>query len=202
MPSIILASKSPRRKELMTLMGLEFSVVGSDFDEELDDSRSPEQVACELAYGKALAVAKNHPSSIVIGADEIVAVDGEQLEKPVDDDDAKRMLKKLSGRKHNVINGVAVICLDEKIEVIRSAITKVCFKPYNEAVIEAYVATGDSMDKAGSYGIQSGAASLIEYIEGGYDNVVGLPTALVSEMLAEFGIKSKLAYIDCPVPQH
>jgi septum formation protein len=199
--SIILASKSPRRKELLSMMGLEFEVVGSDYDEKLDDSRPPEEVACDLAHGKALAVAKLYPQSIVIGADTIVTVDGKQLEKPKDIEEARDMLKSLSGRFNDVSTGVAVVRLSDGEKHVGAITSRVWFKPYDEEAVERYIATGDGMDKAGGYGIQSGAASLLEYIEGSYDNVIGLPTALLSEMLAKLGIKSRSVELDCPVPQ-
>jgi len=188
MTKIILASQSPRRKELLTDMGIVFDVMPSNFDEKLDDARSPEDVAEELAAGKAMAVAKEFPSAIVIGADTIVTIDGKQLEKPTSEENAVELLTMLAGKTHEVTTGIAVIGLNEGIHLIDSDTARVTFKPYDEEAIRAYVATGDPMDKAGAYGIQSGAAPLIAKFDGHYDTVVGLTTSLLAEMLQMIGI--------------
>ena len=198
---IILASQSPRRKELLTLMGLDFSVEPSNFDEHLDDNRTPEAVAEELALGKANEVAERYPNSLIIGSDTIVEVDGIQLEKPRDEEDAIRILTMLSNKPSYVITGIAVVCKNQGIKLVASDITKVLFKHNNRDAIFRYVSTGDPMDKAGAYGIQSGAASLIDHIEGNYDTVVGLPTRTLVKMLTEIGIVAKEATIECPVVQ-
>lgn len=201
MREVILASQSPRRKELLTLMGVVFQTVPSDFDEQLDDKRSPEEVACELALGKAMAVARKYPDRLVIGSDTIVTVEGRQLEKPRDAEEAVEMLRLLSGKPNEVSTGVAVVCLDDGIELTEADTTHVYFRPFDEQAVQAYVDTGDSMDKAGSYGIQSGAAPLIDHIEGHYDTVVGLPTALLTEMLAKVGINAAPVELTSPVDQ-
>lgn len=198
---IILASQSPRRSELLAQMGVEFDVVPSNFDEQLDDSRTPEEVAVELALGKAHEVAARYPDALVIGSDTIVELEGMQLEKPKDSMDAKRILTMLSGKKNTVFTSLAIVCLAQEIEIVSADATDVYFNPFNEAAIDAYIATGDSMDKAGAYGIQSGAAVLIDHIEGDYDTVVGLPTRELSRLLQELGFASKSVLLDSPVPQ-
>lgn len=189
--SIILASQSPRRVELLSRMGLEFQTIPSDFDERLDNSRTPQEVAIELAVGKATTVAEQHPDCVVIGADTIVEIDGEQLEKPHDSDEALAMLKRLSGTHNEVSTSLAIICKAENIEITGAETTRVYFKPYNDEVVRAYVATGDPLDKAGAYGIQSGAGPLIDHIEGNFDTVMGLPTHTLARLLAQIGIQSE-----------
>ena len=189
MTKIILASQSPRRQELLTEMGVVFDVMPSNFDEQLDDTREPADVAEELAVGKAMAVAKEFPSAIVIGADTIVTINGKQLEKPTSPENAVELLTLLAGKTHEVTTGLAVISLDEGIHLVDSDTTKVTFKPFDEQAIRAYVATGDPMDKAGAYGIQSpSAAPLIARYDGRYDTVVGLTTSNLAEMLSMIGI--------------
>ena len=201
MRKIILASQSPRRKELLTAMGVEFTVVPSNFDEQLDDSRPPEVVAIELAVGKATDVAEKFPEAIVIGSDTIVTINGRQLEKPRDTAEAYEMLELLSGTHNEVTTSLAVICKADGTLLTGADTTKVYFKPYNQQAVKAYVETGDTVDKAAAYGIQSGAAPLIDHIEGRYDTVVGLPTLLLSEYLAQLGVTAKPVDLDCPVPQ-
>lgn len=198
---IVLASQSPRRRELLAQMGVTFDVIPSNFDEQLDDSRTPEEVAIELALGKAHEVAARYPDALVIGSDTIVELEGTQLEKPKDSEDAKRILTLLSGKKNTVFTSLAVVCLVQEIEVVSAGATDVHFRPYDEVAIDAYIATGDSMDKAGAYGIQSGAAVLIDHIEGDYDTVIGLPTLELSRILHELGVVSSPVVLQSPVPQ-
>lgn len=190
MRKIILASQSPRRRELLTAMGVEFTAVPSHFDEQLDDSRSPREVSIELGLGKAEDVAQLYPDAIVIGSDTIVTIDGKQLAKPEDVVDAKRMLKSLAGREHDVTTSMVVLCKADGICMTDAVSSRVFFKPYDEQLVDQYVATGDPLDKAGAYGIQSGAAPLIDHIEGRVDTIMGFPTQKLSEMLAKLGIQS------------
>ena len=187
MRKIILASQSPRRKELLAKMGVVFAVVPSNFDEKLDDSRSPEIVSVELAIGKASSVAEQYPDCIIIGSDTIVAIDGRQLEKPRDTADAYQMLKDLSGRYNDVTSSLAVICKNDNVLLTAADLTRVFFKPYDKEVITAYVESGDGVDKAGSYGIQSGGAVLIDHL-----------TATELEMLSTVGnkIRERLATLE------
>ncbi len=188
---IILASQSPRRRELLKKMGVEFEVIPSSYDELLDSSRSPNEVASELALGKARDVAERFPDALVIGADTIVTIDGEQLGKPESPEHAKAMLERLAGRAHDVTTGMALVCVAKGIEQPHADTTKVVFGPYNEAAVDAYIATGDPMDKAGAYGIQSVYGTLITHAEGDLDTVMGLNTTSLARLLHEYGIAAK-----------
>ena len=188
MRQIILASQSPRRFDLLTQMGVEFTVIPSNFEEHLDDSRRPSEVAIELALGKAKDVAVQHPDAIVIGADTIVTIDGKQLGKPSDATDAKEMLALLADKPNQVTTGMAVICKSEGVELTTAETATVYFKPFDEVAVDEYIATGDPLDKAGAYGIQSGASVLIDRIEGDYSAIIGLPTKQLAVLLAELGV--------------
>ncbi len=201
MKEVILASKSPRRRELLSQMGLDYDVVPSNFDEQLDDNRSPDEVARELALSKAMQVAREYPDCIVIGSDTIVTIAGRQLEKPHDTREARDMLRRLSGNANDVTTAVAVVRAADGTQLVDADTTRVYFKPYDAAAVAAYVATGDPMDKAGAYGIQSGAASLIDHIEGHYDTVIGLPTLVLSRLLKDVGIETKPVQLAAPVRQ-
>lgn len=198
MRQIILASGSPRRKELLELMGLTFTIVPSDFEEWLDDTLDTRDVAITLGLGKARAVAVQYPEAIVIGSDTIVTVDGKQLGKAANDEEARAMLRLLSEHPSTVTTSVAVICLAEGYEHADSDTAKVFFKPYDEAESEKYIATQDYRDKAGAYGIQTGAAPLVDYISGDPTTIIGLPVSLVSAELEKFGISTKP--VDYPTP--
>jgi septum formation protein len=204
MNRIILASQSPRRRDLLEKMGVQFTAIPSKFDEHLDESRDAEDVAQELALGKALAVAQDYPDDYVIGSDLVVAINGRQMEKPVDIHDAREMLIALCGGESTVSTGVVVVNLAKGIQKVGVASTKVHFYPDSEAMTklrETYLATGDWKDKAAGYGIQSGAAPLIEYIDGDYDTIVGLPTRLLAQFLTELGIPAKPVFEAPPVRQ-
>ena len=187
---IILASQSPRRKEILSLLNIPFKIMVSDADESIDKGLPAYFIAEKLSLQKAAAVAKNVTShALVIGADTLVVCDGEILGKPKDENDARNMLTRLSGREHSVITGVTV--MDTKSAKSESFYveTKVYFSALSEEEIESYVATGDCNDKAGAYGIQSGAAKFIEKISGDYQNVVGLPLSRLYQVLKkEFNI--------------
>ena len=189
MPKIVLASTSPRRRELLGLLGLPFEVIGSGYDEAQVDpaALAPPGYVTQLASGKAAEVAgRLDAETLVIGADTTVVLDGAYLNKPQDAPDARRMLRLLSGRTHEVYTG---LCLLRGPEVrTDSAVTEVTFDTLTATIIEAYVATGEPLDKAGAYGIQGKALSFIPSINGDYFNVVGLPLFLLSKMLAEFGV--------------
>ncbi len=181
MAKIILASKSPRRRELLTLAGIDHVVETSDADESYPDGLEPREVVCLLAKVKARATAKNHPGETVLGADTVVATDGVILGKPADEKEAADMLRRLSGRTHEVYTGVCIIKPEgEKVFYEK---TKVTFYELTEEEIEAYVATGEPMDKAGAYGIQGKGVTLVRKIDGDYSNVVGLPVARVKREL-------------------
>ena len=181
---IILASASPRRRALLEAVGLAFEVCVSDVEEVVLPGWSAEQAARELARQKAEAVAMLHPEACVIGADTVVVIDGQILEKPVDTTDAARMLRLLSGREHRVVTGVCLVRGDRRR--VFSQETAVRFYPLSDEEIARYVATGEPMDKAGAYGIQAFGAVLVEGITGDYFNVVGLPVAMVVRELEGF----------------
>ena len=182
----VLASASPRRKELLSGMGLRFSVVPSRVDEKTDHTE-PALLVCELSARKALDVHSMCPGSVIIGADTVVAVDGEILGKPKDEFDGRIMLGLLSGREHEVFTGVTVIMPDGSTatECCRSA---VFFKELTPEEIDAYVAVGEYCDKAGAYAIQGRAAVFVEKIEGCYSNIVGLPLPTLYRMLGQKGV--------------
>jgi septum formation protein len=179
--SLILASASPRRAELLRAAGIAFRVEVSNVEEARDPGEAPRAYAERLARDKARAVAQRFSKDPVLAADTIVIVDDAVLEKPAGAADAARMLRQLSGRTHEVTTGVCLIVSEN--ESVHSDTTRVVFRKLSDRDIAAYVATGEPMDKAGAYAIQGGAAGFVEKIEGDYDNVVGLPVALVKTML-------------------
>lgn len=185
---IILASNSPRRKELLTQIGLSFTVAPADADESILPGESPEAYAVRVALAKAAVAAKRAGEGIVIAADTIVVVEDVILGKPADAADAVRMLTVLSGRGHEVITGLAVVDAATGRSAVRTSATRVWFRDLSDRELAAYVATGEPLDKAGAYGIQERGALLVERIEGCYSNVVGLPLSLLGEMLREFDV--------------
>lgn len=184
MKKIILASASPRRKELLTLAGVNFTVEVADADETLEDGVTPDEAVKQLAEIKARAVFEQHADSIVIGADTVVAVDGKILGKPKNYEEANEMLNLLSGRKHFVFTGVCLMS-QEKTTVFCQK-TAVEFYPLSQNEIDEYIASNDCYDKAGGYGIQTNGCVLVKGIEGDYFNVVGLPVAETVRALKEF----------------
>jgi septum formation protein len=183
---LILASASPRRQELLREAGIAFEVHPAHIAEERAAGEAPLVYAPRLALEKAQAVARRFPQRYVLGADTIVQVGDEVLEKPRDAEDAARMLRLLSGRGHSVTTAVSLVNPTGESDT-RCATTQVFFRRIEEREISAYIAGGEPMDKAGAYAIQGGAARWTERIEGDYSNVVGLPLALVKEMLRANG---------------
>ena len=179
---LILASSSPRRRELLTQAGIPFTVQPADIDETHRPGESPETFTQRLAREKAEAVFAGNPDATILGADTVVVCDEEILGKPLDEADAARMLKKLSGRDHQVITGVALVSPSGTQTV--AEITIVSMRKISEQEIANYIATGEPRDKAGAYAIQGGAAPFITQIVGDYDNVVGLPVKVVQQMLS------------------
>ena len=179
---IILASKSPRRRELMELIGLPFTVRVAQVDETMEDL-PPEEAVAQLSRKKAEAV-RQTLDEVVIGTDTIVVLDGKILGKPEDATDAYRMLKFLSGRRHQVMTGVTVLLGGRCVSI--TEVTEVSFRQLTDGEILSYIASGDPMDKAGSYGIQSGGALFVDKIHGDYYNVVGLPVCRLHQILKEF----------------
>lgn len=190
---LILASGSPRRKELLEQIGVSFQVQSTDIDESVLPDESPEKYVTRLSAEKALAVFQHQPDKVVLAADTSVVINGRILGKPTDTQDAVDTLKMLSGQSHQVLTGVSLIAKagnedsQQKVETIVTT-TQVHFLPLSEQDINEYVATGEPMDKAGSYGIQGKAALFVDRIEGSYSNVVGLPLAQTGVLLKQFGI--------------
>lgn len=187
--NIILASQSPRRRELLERVGLkEFQVISPDVDERVEPGLSPAGMVEELSLRKARAAAdKTGPDGLIIAADTVVALDGAVLGKPRDREDAFAMLSALSGREHRVYTGVSVLRGDRAVTEHEE--TAVCFRELAPVEIWGYIATGEPMDKAGAYGIQGVGALLVRGIRGDYCNVVGLPVFRLGRMLARFGVE-------------
>jgi septum formation protein len=180
---LILASASPRRAELLTLAGFAFEVEAADVDETVLADESPEAYVARVARDKALKVAEHYPpDACILAADTTVVADGEILAKPLDADDARRMLTLLSGRVHDVFTGV--VLRRGGLELTEVARTRVHVVPLTPAAIDWYISTGEAQGKAGAYGIQGRAARFIDWIDGSWSNVVGLPVATVAAMLA------------------
>ena len=181
---IVLASGSPRRRELLARMGITFDVCSTDVDEHVA-GRAREIVAV-LAERKARAAARDYDRGIIIASDTLVSVDGYALGKPRDRAEAVAMLRDLSGREHEVFTGVCLLDAATGRTRAETARTGVTFRALSAAEIDAYVDTGEPMDKAGAYGIQGGAGAFVEALDGTFENVMGFPVDLVREMLDEF----------------
>jgi len=186
--TLVLASASPRRQELLRNAGIAFTVQPADIDESPRDGELPVECAQRLAREKALAISRSRPQDCVLGADTIVVIDEKILGKPCDAADAARMLRLLSGRTHEVITGVCLVrtVAGSRRPVTASETTLVTMCEISDEDIREYIATGEPMDKAGAYAIQGMASRWIPRIEGDYSNVVGLPVALVYRMLQEW----------------
>jgi len=181
--SLILASKSPRRKHLLEQAGLKFSIIPSDFDESSMAMSDPASYVRKLAEFKALDISQKHPDSWVIGADTIVLIDNQILGKPGSNDEAREMLKRLSGKSHQVLTGYCICCGQKKQLFSETVKTVVYFKKLRLEEIDWYIETGEPLDKAGAYAIQGLGSSLVRSIEGSYTNVVGLPVCEVIDFL-------------------
>ncbi len=185
---LILASSSPRRRELLASIGLRFDVIPSNIPEVRQDGEAPEEYVARLSRDKAEAIARAHESRWIVAADTTVLLEDELLEKPVDAADARRMLATLAGRTHIVYTGVTLQRLDRHYRDTRVSESEVRMLPLNEREIEWYVATGEPLDKAGAYAVHGKAAMFIDSIHGSYTNVVGLPLALLFQMLRKAGL--------------
>lgn len=186
-PRVILASSSPRRHDLLELIGIRHEVIPANIDESIRGRELPVKYAERLAREKAGAIASGDPTSVAIGADTIVLIDKKILGKPANSVDAGSMLRLLSGREHTVVTAVAVA----RGKKIASAVEKVSvtFRELSDDEIDAYIATGEPMDKAGAYGIQGYGATIVERIEGDYFAVMGLPLVRLVSLLKEVGVK-------------
>ena len=183
---LVLASGSPRRRQLLGELGWNFIVEPSALKESRVPGESPENMVCRLAETKAADVFSRNRDAFVIGADTVVAIDGRALGKPADEDEAVRMIEMLQGRVHTVMTGVAVLAPDGR-KLLSCEKTDVTFRKLSHEEAIAYVAQGESLDKAGAYAIQEKGTLLVESIRGCYFNVVGLPLEALSKMLAELG---------------
>jgi len=182
---LVLASTSPRRRELLSQASREFRLRAPSFEERTPAGVGPEDLARAFALGKARSVSNLEPASLVLGADTVVALNGDPFGKPESDDHARQMLHALSGRCHDVFTGVALCHRASGYELARLALTLVRFRQLSAEEIEAYVATGEGRDKAGAYAIQGEGGAFVETTEGSYSNVVGLPLELLNASLAE-----------------
>lgn len=188
MEQIVLASSSPRRKELLTLIGIPFKVHPSQKEEHIDDNDSPNEIVEKLALMKAKDIAQNYSEGLIIGADTIVVKDGKVLGKPTDKTEAFKMLTLLQGQVHQVYSGIALIDAKTGKYEVSHQVTKVFMKDLTSEEIHAYIGTKEPLDKAGAYGIQGIGALFIDKIEGDYFNVVGLPLSKLETMLKAFGV--------------
>ncbi len=191
---VVLASGSPRRRQLLELVGIEHEVLPSNIDETLRPRETPRRHAERLAREKASAIATREPGKITIAADTIVVINRKVLGKPRDEDDARRMLSMLSGREHTVITAVAVA----RGRKLRSAVeeVRVKFRRLRDEEIDAYIATGEPMDKAGAYGIQGFGATIVECVDGDYFAVMGLPLARLVTLLRDLGVRYSFGRLD------
>ena len=184
---VILASASPRRRELLSLIGIPHEVRPANMDESLQSGEAPAVYAERLARAKASAVGAADAATLVIGSDTIVVIDDVVLGKPADADDAARMLRTLSGRTHTVYTAVAVRRGTQMVSAVEHV--AVTFRPLNDELIASYIATGEPMDKAGAYGIQGYGATIVQRIDGDYFAVMGLALGTMVELMARVGVR-------------
>ncbi|MDK2562858.1 Maf family protein [Romboutsia sedimentorum] len=182
---IILASSSPRRKEILENANVKFDIIKSEIDEVILDNELPSQVVMRLAFEKCIDIAAKHRESLVIGADTVVVLDDIILGKPKDIDEAIAMITQLSGKTHQVITGISLINLSANKKIIDYVVSNVKFKDLSAEDIKDYIQTNESLDKAGAYGIQGYGALLVEEIQGDYFNIVGLPISRLSDLLKQ-----------------
>jgi septum formation protein len=199
-PPLVLASGSPRRRDLLGRLGVPFQVAISDVSETADPALTPQEQAVALARRKARAVAHRLNSGLVLGADTIVVLDGDLLGKPRDDSDAARMLRALSGHEHRVITGIALIDASSGEEHSSSVSTLVRFRALSDEEIAAYVTSGEPCDKAGAYAIQGLGADMVAGFAGCFTNVVGLPLCETARVLKETGLSVATPAPVCRLP--
>ncbi|MEX0836744.1 MAG: nucleoside triphosphate pyrophosphatase [Gemmatimonadota bacterium] len=184
-PRLVLASASPRRRDILRQLGLEPEVRPADVDERLLPGEDPGEHVRRLAREKAARVLEFEPDALVIAGDTVVVRDGEVLGKPADPDEAVAMLVSLSGKTHQVLSGLALARADRAVDAVTR--TSVCFRTFDQGTARGYVATGEPMDKAGAYGIQGLGAALVEGVEGDYYSIVGLPVAVLLQLFEQMG---------------
>ncbi len=190
MKRFICASASPRRREILASCGYDFEVIPSEADESIDEKMTPAETVMELSKRKALSVSEKHPGAVVFGCDTIVVLGNTILGKPRDEENAKNMLRMLSGKTHEVMTGVTIT--DRKKSYTFHEVSEVTFYELSEETIESYVASLEPMDKAGSYGIQGLGCVLVKGIKGDYFSIVGLPIAKTARVLSEFEVYGKI----------
>ncbi|MBT4916957.1 septum formation protein Maf [Candidatus Peregrinibacteria bacterium] len=185
---IVLASASPRRKQLLEEIGMDFIVHPSDFEEK-DSHLTPEELAIHNALGKAQKVSKHYKNALIIGVDTVVAFEDHQINKPKDPEDAKRILRLLSNTTHRVISGLCVMDSEGRKVLTTTETTLITMDRLDEDIIEGYVNSGEGVDKAAGYAIQGKGSLFVSKIEGDYFNVVGLPIYKLRKMMHKFGVK-------------
>ncbi len=189
MKTIILASASPRRKELLQKLGLKFDVDPSSYEERIDPELPPRELAKSLSLEKAKAVARNRKNALIIAADTLIVFEGRVLGKPGTEAEACQMLKKLSGKSHTVITGFTIVDTESNTTLSKAIETKVYLRRLSSEEIRAYVRTKEPLDKAGAYAIQGLGSIIVDRIEGDHFNVIGLPLSALAESLKEFGVR-------------
>ena len=185
---LILASASPRRRELLAQLAIPFTVIPANIDESAWPDEVPRAYTMRVAHAKAQHVAQQFPTAVVLGADSVVVLDQQILGKPRDIEEARHMLTRLSGREHTVLTGVAVLHAAQQFVGLDAVSTLVRFRPLSAPVIEHYLTTGEPMDKAGAYAIQGAAAAFVASWDGCYTNVVGLPLRRTAALLQAAGL--------------
>lgn len=191
---IILASASPRRQAFLQDIGLHFTVVPAVIDETPQAGELPEDFACRMAQAKAETIGKENTGAVIIGADTIISFHGEILGKPDDHDHALSILKKLQGTSHQVITGLSLYCLEKNLQSTTSRTSTVTFARFTQKILEAYVLTGEPLDKAGAYAIQGRGGFLVQEINGSCSNVIGLPMSELVSLLLSHSIISPLNF--------
>ena len=186
---LILASTSPRRIELLALLDTPFEARSPSFEERLVPGLPAIEQVQDFAQGKARSVARQEPEAIILGSDTVIVLDHEMLGKPADLAEARSMLRRLAGRDHRVLTAVALVCPARTIDLVSLSTAVVRMKPFDERVHERYLATGESLGKAGAYSIQGEGGELIDYIDGDFPTVVGLPLRLVARLLTQAGVR-------------
>lgn len=193
---IILASASPRRQQYLQDLGVDFTIQTAEIDEEPVTGEAPSVFVQRMAREKVMAIMEQFPDAWVIGADTIVTIDKKILGKPGGMQEAAAMLRFLSGRTHSVLTGFCLGCKEMGVDVCQWVESRVAFSNLSEEMIQAYVATGEPLDKAGSYGIQGKGAFMVENIRGSYSNIVGLPLAELVGVLCQYGVLEAISHAD------
>lgn len=184
---LLLASASPRRQQLFSLLGVPFTTLRAEVEENRHPGEKPEEMVCRLSQAKARALAEDHPERLIVAADTIVVLDGQVLGKPADADEATAMLRQLRGREHLVLSGLTALSPSTGQQATELVRTTVWMRPYSDEEIAHYVASGDPLDKAGAYAIQHQGFNPVAYIQGCYASVMGLPLCHLARVLSRLG---------------